>query len=161
MRWTSIVLLVWMSGCQSEPISQPLPFNHQIHAKNEVGCDVCHEHVSDRASAGLPRVATCMACHESNITENLMAQPWIDLVRKNAAAGTEIAWVRLFQLPHHVYFSHRRHTAIAKLECPTCHGDMGQRFTPPPEAVQTLDMEGCMDCHEKNGVHHDCAWCHR
>lgn len=159
------VVLAWFAcaaGCEEPLIIQPLPFNHQIHAKNDVTCDTCHEHAYDGQHATLPRVETCMGCHEMDITENPGATPVIALLRKHAEEGKEIEWVRLYELPQHVYYSHRRHTTIAKLECPTCHGGIGESRTPPPRPVATtLDMNTCMDCHEQRGVDNDCAWCHR
>jgi hypothetical protein len=154
---TLIPAIAW-----SGPVVQPIPFNHRIHAERGLTCDTCHQYVFEKPFAGIPRVGFCMACHSSDITQNPAAQPSIETVRRHAAAGTEIPWQRLYTLPYHVYYSHRRHTAIGGLECPTCHGDIGESETPPVRPIaQTLDMDNCMDCHEQRGVENDCAWCHR
>jgi Cytochrome c7 and related cytochrome c len=142
---------------------QPIPFNHRIHTvTNELGCDTCHEGVMKSPRAGLPRVELCMGCHEGDITTNKTAEPYIATLRQHAKAGKELPWVRLYELPKNVYYSHRRHTAIAKLDCAVCHGEIGKSDRPPVEAIdRTLDMRNCIACHEKHAVGNDCAWCHR
>jgi hypothetical protein len=149
-------------GCAESPVAQPIPFNHRLHVANEIECVHCHEGVLTAARAGLPRVEVCMECHEADITENPAAMAHVELVRRHARAGTEIPWQKLYALPAHVYYSHRRHVAIAGLECAGCHGDIAEAATPPPGPVaRTLAMGTCMDCHEARGVENDCAWCHR
>lgn len=149
--------------CRGDGTAQPIPFNHRIHTvENALDCDTCHEGVFKRPIAGLPRVEVCMGCHESDITTNPAAEPHIATLRRHAKMGKEIPWVRLYVLPRTVYYSHRRHTAIAKLECPTCHGDIGRSEKPPERPIaQTLEMKGCIRCHERSGAQNDCAWCHR
>jgi len=151
-----------VAGCAEPPVAQPIPFNHRLHVASEIECVQCHQGVLTAARAGLPRVEVCMECHEADITENPAAKPHIELVRRHAGAGTEIPWRKLYALPAHVYYSHRRHVAIAGLECAVCHGDIADSATPPPGPVaRTLAMSTCMDCHEARGVENDCAWCHR
>lgn len=149
-------------GCADPPIVQPIPFNHRLHVANDIECVHCHEGLLTGPHAGLPRVAICMECHDADITENPAARPHVETVRRHARAGTEVPWRRLHVLPGHVYYSHRRHVAIARLECATCHGDIAERTTPPTAPVaRTLAMATCMDCHEARGVENDCARCHR
>lgn len=143
-------------------VVQPIPFNHRIHVINGLTCDLCHQYVFEKTFAGLPRVELCVGCHAGDITSNPAAQPYVETIRKHAEAGTEIPWVRLYRLPHHVYYSHRRHAGIAALSCATCHGDIGERDTPPLRPIaRTLTMENCVGCHRSRGVENDCAWCHR
>lgn len=150
------------AGCAEPDIGQPIPFNHLIHKENGVGCVDCHAGVLSGPSAGIPRVEVCMQCHEADITANPAAAPHVQLVRDHARAGTEIPWRKLHVLPAHVYYSHRRHVAIARLDCSGCHDGIGERTTPPPGPVaRTLEMENCIRCHEERGVNNDCARCHR
>ena len=159
--------LLWVlaftgAGFWEEPAVQPIPFNHRIHVDNGLTCDFCHQYVFEKPFAGIPRVEVCIGCHSGDITQNPDATPSVEAIRRHAEAGTEIPWVRLYVLPHHVYYSHRRHTAIAELACTTCHGDIGESETPPAHPIaQTLKMENCVDCHRRRGVENDCAWCHR
>lgn len=161
------VALLWLAilsiACSTTPVAQqPIPFNHGIHKDNALTCDLCHESVFERANAGIPRVEICATCHSADITQNPAALPYIEKIRAHAQEGTEIAWVRLYNLSPNVYFSHQRHTKIAQLDCSVCHGNIGESRTPVTRPVsRTLDMDGCMDCHENRGVDINCSWCHR
>ncbi|MHB8876845.1 MAG: cytochrome c3 family protein [Myxococcaceae bacterium] len=165
MRLQALVVvsaLALLSSC-SERVEQPIPFNHRLHVeKNELACDFCHETVASKPFAGIPRVEVCIGCHEGDVTTNPAAEPHIALIRHHADAGTEIPWKRIYQLPHHVYYSHQRHVTLGKLECATCHGDIAKSERPPGEPVEnTLSMDHCIACHVKRGVESECAWCHR
>ncbi len=164
IRTLSLAIAALLLGVCSAPaqVTQPIPFNHRIHKDNGLTCEICHQSVFEKPAAGIPRVALCMGCHSGDITQNPAAQPYIESIRRHAEAGTEMGWVRLYTLPHHVYYSHRRHTAIAGLACDTCHGDIGERDTPPAYPIaRTLEMDNCMECHERLGAENQCAWCHR
>lgn len=156
-----MLVAVVATACSNQDVAQPIPFNHKLHTA-EADCDQCHVHALNAQHATLPSANLCMDCHDSDITSNSDAAKYIALIRQYAAARTLIPWVRLLQLPHHVYFSHRRHTTIAGLACQTCHGDMEQRESPPSRPVgRKLDMDDCMDCHDEHGIGHDCTLCHR
>ena len=143
-------------------ILQPFPFNHRIHTENGLTCDTCHEQVFRGPHAGMPSSALCLGCHEADIASSPAALPYIETVRRHGREGTEIGWVRIYQLPKHVYYSHRRHAGIAQLPCETCHGEIGQSETPPAGPIKTtLDMDNCINCHKQHDVQNDCAWCHR
>jgi hypothetical protein len=60
-----------------------------------------------------------------------------------------------------VYFSHRRHVGIGKLECGACHGDIAVSQHPPSRALVRITMEFCLDCHRAKGQSLDCVACHR
>ncbi|MBI3004413.1 MAG: cytochrome c3 family protein [Ignavibacteriales bacterium] len=80
---------------------------------------------------------------------------------KYVAKAAEVPWERVYKVPDHVYFSHRRHVVAGRLECEVCHGNV-QQFTMPvslPEIPVT--MENCMSCHRKHNVTNDCLSCHR
>ncbi|MBI5525290.1 MAG: cytochrome c3 family protein [Deltaproteobacteria bacterium] len=158
-----LCLAVLALACSDGEVTQPIPFNHNIHvSKNGLACEDCHEQVFTGPSAGLPRVSVCMGCHDSDITTSQAAAPHIETIRRHSKEGTEIPWVNLYTLPHHVYYSHRRHAKIAGIACATCHGDIGKSETPPRLPIErTLDMWNCIDCHRERGVDNDCAWCHR
>lgn len=63
--------------------------------------------------------------------------------------GRGDSWRRGWRLPAHVFFSHRVHVAIAKLDCQSCHGPMETLDRPPPRPLKTLDMDECIACHMK------------
>lgn len=150
------------AGCAKQAVVQPIPFNHRLHVGLGIECDQCHQGVRVAALARLPRAEVCMDCHQADVTDNPAAKPYIELVRQHAREGTEIPWRNLYSLPAHVYYSHRRHVAIAGLQCAGCHGDIADRTTPPTEPVaRTLSMSTCMDCHQARGARNECAGCHR
>jgi c(7)-type cytochrome triheme protein len=64
-------------------------------------------------------------------------------------------------VPGDVFFSHRRHVTVAKVECQTCHGAIGEATAPPGRPAVNQSMEWCISCHEKRQVSVDCNACHR
>lgn len=61
-----------------------------------------------------------------------------------------IEWVRIHNLPDHVYFNHAQHVTVGKVECQTCHG--------PVETMEVvaqaspLSMGWCINCHRQTEV---------
>lgn len=86
---------------------------------------------------------------------------WLQGDEKHKPADADIAevlqfvnkpveWVRIHNLPDHVYFNHSQHVTVAGLECQTCHGpiqemEVVQQFAP-------LSMGWCINCHRTNEV---------
>ena len=80
---------------------------------------------------------------------------WRDIVKsltneqKKKIQGP-IEWVRIHNLPDHVYFNHAQHVTVGKLECQTCHG--------PVETMEVLaqasplSMGWCINCHRQTEV---------
>jgi mono/diheme cytochrome c family protein len=61
-----------------------------------------------------------------------------------------IEWVRIHNLPDHVYFNHAQHVSVGKLECQTCHGpieEMEKVYQYSP-----LSMGWCINCHRETSV---------
>ncbi len=61
-----------------------------------------------------------------------------------------VEWVRIHNLPDHVYFNHAQHVAVGKVECQTCHGKVEEM-----EVVQQhspLSMGWCINCHRQTEV---------
>jgi cytochrome c551/c552 len=61
-----------------------------------------------------------------------------------------IEWVKIHNLPDHVYFNHSQHVKVGKQQCQTCHGNIQQM----PEVYQfsTLSMGWCINCHRDTKV---------
>lgn len=76
-------------------------------------------------------------------------------------SGEDIPWRRIYDVPSHVYYSHRRHVTVAGIECATCHGDIGASTAPPRAPLNDISMAFCIACHEEQEVTTDCNACHR
>ena len=61
-----------------------------------------------------------------------------------------IEWIRVHNLPDHVYFNHAQHVSVGEVECQTCHGKVEEmavvgQFAP-------LSMGWCINCHRETEV---------
>ncbi len=107
---------------------------------------------------------------DGNYFENYVAQPksYIDSIftiwlsdskpvasKKNveevlAQVQQPVEWVRIHNLPDHVYFNHAQHVTAGGVECQTCHGpvetmeELGQH--------SPLSMGWCINCHRETEV---------
>lgn len=138
-------------------VKQPIAFNHKIHAENGLECLDCHKNYKDRASSGKPSLETCAGCHEEPLGKSAEEEKLLEHVK----SGEEIEWQRLYRVPEDVYFSHKRHVVLGKMECQSCHGNIGERAEPPSRPLLKVTMKRCMGCHEEKGVVNDCIACHR
>jgi mono/diheme cytochrome c family protein len=151
---------------------QPIYYSHKVHAGvNQINCQYCHTGVYQGKQATIPSVNVCMNCHlaineykgekiydeageEVNGTAEIKklykyagfeeGKPW------DASKATPIEWVRIHNLPDHVYFNHAQHVNAGQVACQTCHGEiqkMGEvkQFT-------DLSMGWCVNCHRETKV---------
>ena len=130
---------------------QPIKFSHKVHAgQAQIPCLYCHSTAMESKSAGIPGVNVCMNCH--------------NVIKKGAKTGeTEIAkvidawnnkkpieWIKVDNLPDHVFFSHAQHVNAGKRQCQECHGKVQEmdRIV----QVEDLAMGWCLNCHRKTNV---------
>ncbi len=68
----------------------------------------------------------------------------------NPDGAKPIEWVKIHNLPDHVYFNHSQHVKVGKQSCQTCHGNIQQM----PEVYQFTDlsMGWCINCHRESKV---------
>ena len=92
-----------------------------------------------------------------NEGEELMESQWDGIVEAltNPDAGdNEIAgpieWVRIHNLPDHVYFNHSQHVNVGKIECQQCHGKIEQMEV--VKQYSPLSMGWCINCHRQTNV---------
>ena len=64
-----------------------------------------------------PATAICMSCHQAIATD----RPAIQKLAAYAKSGTPMPWVRVYDTPDYVFWSHGAHLA-AKVDCVECHG---------------------------------------
>lgn len=152
---------------------QPIFYSHKVHAGiNQINCLYCHGGAQEGKHANIPSVNVCMNCHmtineytgkdklitadgkEVNGTAEIQklykyagytpGQPW------DASKATPIEWVKIHNLPDHVYFNHSQHVKAGKVQCQTCHGEvtnMGEM-----KQFSDLSMGWCVNCHRESKV---------
>ena len=61
-----------------------------------------------------------------------------------------IEWVRIHNMPDHVYFNHAQHVSVGKVACQTCHGKVEEMEVVKQYAP--LSMGWCINCHRQTEV---------
>ncbi len=130
---------------------QPIKFSHQVHAgDNKIDCKYCHFNAENGKSAGIPGPGLCMNCHIIVREGSHSGKSEIAKVVKHFEEGKDIEWVRVHNLPDHVFFSHAQHVNAGKLDCKECHGAVEEMHILKQE--HDLSMGWCLDCHRKTNV---------
>ncbi len=165
---------------------QPIAYSHEIHAGDlDIDCKYCHSAVTKSKHATIPSVNVCMNCHKT-VQEGRSPEGTEEIAKIYEAAGYDldtksytgetqpIKWVKVHNLPDHVYFNHSQHVVAGGVDCKQCHGDMKSetvarvmttedlnnvgvtndnwdenevKFTKP-----TLTMGWCIECHRNSSV---------
>jgi len=151
---------------------QPIYYSHKVHAGvNQINCQYCHSGTYQGKQATLPSVNVCMNCHtaineykgDPLVRENgeivdgtaeikklykyagfTEGQPW------DATKAQPIEWIRIHNLPDHVYFNHAQHVNAGQVACQQCHGEiqnMGE-----VKQYSDLSMGWCINCHRETKV---------
>jgi len=153
--------------------AQPIYYSHKVHAGiNQINCLYCHGSAWESKHAAIPSINICMNCHKSITTyekgpklydeegneingtaeiEKLYkyagftpGQPWDP---KNAKP---VEWVKIHNLPDHVYFNHSQHVNAGKVACQTCHGNIQEMDVVSQQT--DLSMGWCINCHRETKV---------
>lgn len=61
-----------------------------------------------------------------------------------------IEWIRIHNLPDHVYFNHAQHVTVGQVECQECHGKVEEMKVLAQHAP--LSMGWCINCHRQTEV---------
>jgi cytochrome c2 len=151
---------------------QPIYYSHKVHAgTNQINCLYCHGGAQEGKHANIPSLNTCMNCHmaineyageklyredgtEVNGTEEIKKlysyTGWDPDQKKYVNEPKPIEWVKIHNLPDHVYFNHAQHVKAGQVACQTCHGDiqnMGEVYQ-----YSDLSMGWCINCHRETKV---------
>jgi hypothetical protein len=155
--------------------AQPIYYSHKVHAGiNQINCLYCHGSAWESKTAGVPAVNICMNCHKA-ITEytkgpklynedgdeingtaeiaKLYKAAGFDPAKPNSwdpSKAKPIEWIKIHNLPDHVFFSHAQHVRAGKVQCQTCHGEI-----PAMDEVKQfseLSMGWCINCHRQTKV---------
>lgn len=143
--------------------TQPIQFSHELHAGvNEIQCQYCHSGAAKGKSAVIPSANVCMNCHKAikagpeygteEIAKIYDAVGWDPekLEYKKDYEQKPIEWIRIHNLPDHVYFSHAQHVNAGQLECQTCHGPIQEMKK--VYQYSSLGMGWCVNCHRNTAV---------
>lgn len=130
---------------------QPVKFSHKVHVgDNGLDCKYCHTTVEHGKSAGIPATNLCMNCHviirEGTHSGKFEIAKIVDAVEK----GKPIEWVRIHNLPEHVFFSHAVHVGSGKIDCTQCHGPVKEMDIMKQHS--DLSMGWCINCHRETQV---------
>jgi cytochrome c2 len=151
---------------------QPIYYSHKVHAGiNQVNCLYCHGGAMEGKHANIPSVNVCMNCHmaineyngpelvkddgtkvdgTAEIQKLYEYAGWDPAVNKYTGKGKPIEWIKIHNLPDHVYFNHSQHTKAGGVQCQTCHGEiqnMGEVYQ-----FSNLSMGWCVNCHRETNV---------
>jgi mono/diheme cytochrome c family protein len=164
---------------------QPIAYSHELHA-GELGidCKYCHNAVTKSKHATIPTVNVCMNCHKEvnegtesgteEIAKIYEAAGWDPDLRVYTGDTRPIKWVKVHNLPDHVYFNHSQHVKVGGIDCQQCHGNMKKETVarvmttedlnnvgknnpdleenPIKFSRPTLTMGWCIECHQKSSI---------
>jgi hypothetical protein len=153
---------------------QPIYYSHKVHAgTNQVNCLYCHGGAEQGKHANIPSVNVCMNCHKAineykgekiydeegkevngtaeiqKLYEYAGADP-NNLAGWDPAKAKPIEWVKIHNLPDHVYFNHSQHVKAGKVQCQTCHGEINKMDE--VKQFSDLSMGWCINCHRETKV---------
>jgi cytochrome c2 len=147
---------------------------------NQINCLYCHVGAEKSRHSLIPSANTCMNCHKqineytgaeqhplvddegNKIDGNKEIQKLYDYAgwdpikkdykRDNGGniLAKEIPWVKIHNVPDHVYFNHSLHVVSGKVACQRCHGGIQEM----DEVYQFADlsMGWCINCHRNTNV---------
>lgn len=130
---------------------QPVKFSHKVHAgQNGTDCIYCHNSAPYSKSAGIPPVNVCMNCHLIVRNGTRSGSIEISKVIKAYEEKAPIRWIKVYNLPDHVFFSHAQHVGAGGVACQTCHGKVQENEV--ITQVTDLSMGWCIECHRTTKV---------
>lgn len=147
---------------------------------NQINCLYCHSSAEKGRHAMVPSPNVCMNCHkqvgsytgaeehplvdlEGNKRDgdqeilNLYKYAGWDVDKKDyirdangVIQSQPIEWVKIHNLPDHVYFNHAQHVKVGGIQCQQCHGPIQEM----DEVYQfsSLSMGWCINCHRQTQV---------
>jgi hypothetical protein len=133
---------------------QPIPYSHKKHLALGLECRQCHVNPDAGEMMTFPAIEICMSCHQAIASD----KPSIQKLAAFAKAGTPVPWVRVYDTPEYVFWSHGAHLA-ANVDCVECHGKVADQEV-MQQQTDIVTMLGCRRCHDARQVFTDCGDCH-
>jgi hypothetical protein len=130
---------------------QPVKFSHAVHAgQNKTDCIYCHSSAKLSKTAGFPPENVCMNCHFMVRTGTRSGVTEIAKIINAYEKMNPIEWIKVHNLPDHVFFSHAQHVAAGKVACNECHGKVEEMDI--IRQVSDLSMGWCINCHRTTKI---------
>ncbi len=130
---------------------QPIKFSHKVHVgDNKIDCKYCHTTAEYSKSAGIPAMELCMNCHVLVREGTNSGKFEIAKVVEANETKKPVEWIRLHNLPDHVFFSHAQHVGVGKIDCKQCHGPVQEMNI--MRQTSDLSMGWCINCHRDTKV---------
>jgi hypothetical protein len=169
LKAASVSLLIAIAGCVAAgqfsaltklgmdrelPIYKvrPIKFSHAMHVEKQgLDCGDCHTKALDSAEAGMPGIAACKNCHDTDEA--------VDQYLKPFAKDNKVKWTEVTKLSGDAIFSHQTHMG-AKLACLDCHQGV-KKSEGVSVAGFRVDKDECLSCHADKKASVDCRTCHK
>ncbi len=151
---------------------QPIFYSHKVHAgTNQISCLYCHGNAWESKHAAIPSLNVCMNCHTAineykgqklqredgsevdgtaEIQKLYSFTGYDPKAGKYTQPGKPVEWIKIHNLPDHVFFSHAQHIRAGKVQCQTCHGPI-QEMNEVKQFAE-LSMGWCINCHRTSKV---------
>jgi hypothetical protein len=130
---------------------QPVKFSHAVHAgQNKTDCIYCHSSAKTSKSAGIPPENICMNCHMVVRNGTRSGVNEISKVISAYENMKPIEWIKVHNLPDHVFFSHAQHVSAGGVACQECHGRVEEMDVIRQE--KDLSMGWCINCHRTKNI---------
>jgi Cytochrome c7 and related cytochrome c len=165
-RWVNVVLLLFSSVFITRSLivdaiaighspgyepDQPVKFSHAVHAgQNRTDCIYCHSYAPYSKTAGFPAENICMNCHLLVRTGTRSGVFEITKVISAYENKKPIEWIKVHNLPDHVFFSHAQHVTAGEIACQECHGPVEKMGR--IKLASDLTMGWCINCHRSRNV---------
>lgn len=151
ITWTLVVEGLAVGHSPEYAPDQPIKFSHAIHAgQNQTDCIYCHSYAPFSKTAGIPPANVCMNCHLLVRDGARTGAFEIAKVISDYEEGRAVEWIKVHNLPDHVFFNHSQHVTVGKLTCQECHGPVEtmERI----KLSEEMTMGWCIDCHRTKNV---------
>lgn len=167
--------MIGLNRQQGYEPEQPIFYSHKVHAGiNQISCLYCHGNAWESKTAAIPSVNVCMNCHKTiqsyekgpdlfdkngnkvnGTAEIAKLYEYAGFDPKNPEAwdpskAKPIEWVKIHNMPDHVYFNHSQHVRVGNVQCQTCHGEINEMDV--VKQVSELSMGWCVNCHRQTKV---------
>jgi len=150
---------------------QPIKFSHKIHAGDDkIDCNYCHSSARHSKTSGIPSLNVCMNCHkyidgshgktfmyngeeysmEDEIKKIYTALDYDPSTQTYGDNPQPVKWIKVHNLPDHVFYSHSQHVTAGKQKCQTCHGPVEEMEV--VKQYSPLTMGWCIECHRETKV---------